>query len=87
MSETKAGAKGFFQKVIKLQREERLKEVKNTIPQDIPLVTVFGSCRIHNPLKILALNNYIKFNNRLLAYCHTTHAIIQQINLIQNSTS
>lgn len=81
MPETRGGVKYFFQKFRKLPILSQSLNIQN-----IPLITVFGSCRIYNPLKNLALNNYIKLNNQLLAYCHTTHTIIQQINLIANST-
>ena len=85
-------AKKSFQEAIKLNPgntiyRQRMSEVFNTVSQSLPWITVFGSCRVHNPMKTLALQNrYINFNNNLLAFCHNTHEIVQQINFIKNST-
>ena len=55
--------------------------------EEKPLITVFGSCRVHNPIRTLvAQKKSVKFNNKLLAFCHSTSEIVQQINFIQNST-
>ena len=90
-------AKHNFQEAIKLNPtnqiyQQRMSSVLNTAShlsasQEKPLITVFGSCRVHNPMiTLVSQKRYIRFNNKLLAFSHNTHEIVQQISFIQNST-
>ena len=50
-----------------------------------PLVTVIGTCRVHDPLKKMEDKGLLKLNNNPInQFVHNTDEIIQRISLLTN---
>lgn len=51
----------------------------------VPVISVIGSCRVHNPMRALRNADLIKLNNsRLREFCHSPREALQKIRVANN---
>ncbi|WP_147361091.1 hypothetical protein [Colwellia sp. RSH04] len=50
-----------------------------------PNLTVFGTCRVYEPCKLLEDDNYLTLNNKMVyGYTHTTKELLQMLKLLDD---